>query len=102
MNDDAWLDLHDMLQSWKARNKVDIVQPQYRPIFRGKRRNSGIHVNDDHTPACGEESETRPSPHRWLSVAAVEFLLWQYIGSPADVLEPLRVDMDSHAPARQD
>lgn len=100
LNDDAWQDLHEMLQSWKARNKADIAPPQYRPVFRGNRRNSGIHVNEIILRRAVKKAKLDRARTGGSLSRLVEFLLWQYIGSPADVLEPLQADIDL-GPSRQ-
>jgi hypothetical protein len=102
LDDDAWQDLHEMLRSWKARNNADVVQPQYRPMFRGNRRNSGIHVNEIILQRAMKKAKLDRARTGGSLSRLVEFLLWQYIGSPTDVLEPLPPNTDSDSQSRQD
>ncbi len=91
---DAWQDLHDMLQSWKIKRKEDMVESQYRPMFRGKRRNSGIHVNEIILRRAMKKAKLEKARTGGSLSRLVEFLLWQYLGAPADVLEPLSPHRD--------
>jgi hypothetical protein len=94
LDDDAWQDLHEMLLAWKSRKGTEIIPPQYRPMFRGNRRNSGIHVNEIILKRAMKKAKLDRARTGGSLSRLVEFLLWQYIGSPADVLEPLAPNTD--------
>lgn|GEM_PF-881724 len=85
LNAEAWEDLHAMLVWWRERRSEPTQAT--RPVFRGKRRNTGVHINEDIlTRAMAEAKKDKVRTGGSLSLL-VELLLWQYIGSPDELLE---------------
>jgi len=87
MDASALADLRIMLEEWRTRKDVYMREIQARPIFKGLRRNSGFHVNDAILKRAMEKVKTDKVYSGGSLSLLVERLLWQYIGSPEDLLE---------------
>lgn len=58
-----------------------------RPMFKGRRKNTGVHVNEEILKRATEKQEREKARTGGSLSKLVELLLWKYVGSPADVLE---------------
>jgi len=82
-------DLRDIVEWWRARKGEPSAFPQQRPVFRGERKNTGIHCNQTILKRAMEKVKTDKVRTGGSLSLLVEWLLWRYIGEPEDVLEPL-------------
>jgi len=81
-------DLQDMIQWWRER-KGGLPSPrQQKPVFKGKRRNTGVHVNETILLRAMEKAKKDKVRTGGSLSLLVEWLLWRYLGEPEDVLEP--------------
>ena len=82
--------LKEIIEWWKAREATTLNAIERRPVFLGKTKNSGIRVNEvilDRAMNKARQERLRTGGN--LS-QLVEWLLWIYVGSPDDVVEPLK------------
>jgi hypothetical protein len=84
----AWEDLKAMLDSWREGQEEPTRISAQRPVFRGERRNTGVHVNKTILARAVEKAKREKVRTGGSLSLLVEWLLWGYIGEPADVLEP--------------
>jgi hypothetical protein len=87
MDTEAQRDLEDMLEWWRKKKSSPLREIQARPVFRGKRINSGFHINETILRKAQEKVKTDKLRSGGSLSLLVELLLWRYIGSPEDVLE---------------
>jgi hypothetical protein len=85
LDDGALEDLRRMLEHWRAQGET--VVRESRPLFKGPRRNSGIHCSEEILTRAMEKLKTDKTRTGGSLSLLVELLLWQYIGSPEDLLE---------------
>lgn len=96
MDVDAMEDLRDMLGWWREKKHAPLREVQSRPVFRGKRRNTGVHVNEEILNRTMKKLKTDKVRTGGSLSLLVELLLWKYIGGPPDLLE--KVPSGSHEP----
>jgi len=85
--DDAALDdLEQMLKHWRQGTAIESDMEQ-RPMFAGKRKNTGVHVNEEILARAVRKLKTEKKKTGGSLSLLVELLLWKYIGSPKDALE---------------
>ncbi len=87
MDGAALEDLRMILEEWRNREIIPMKEIQPRPVFKGKRRNSGFHVNDEILRRAADKVKKDKVRTGGSLSMLVELLLWQYIGSPEDLLE---------------
>jgi len=87
MDSAAQDDLKALLEWWRQKKSSPLGEIQARPVFKGKRRNSGFHVNDSILKRAMEKVKTDKVRTGGSLSMLVELLLWQYIDSPEDLLE---------------
>lgn len=81
----AWEDLRLMLDSWRSRKERPVL-PQ-RPIFKGQRRNTGVHCNTEILERAAAKAKAERLETGGSLSMLVELLLWRYIGEPEDLLD---------------
>jgi hypothetical protein len=82
--------LKEMIEWWKSRESTALNAIERRPVFLGKTKNSGIRINEVILErAMNKARQERLRTGGNLS-QLVEWLLWIYIGSPADIVEKLQ------------
>jgi hypothetical protein len=85
----ALADLRAVLDWWRSRQQESMILSPSRPIFKGPRRNSGFHINSEilkRATAKLKKDKVRTGGSMSL---LMEVLLWEYIGRPQDLLEPV-------------
>lgn len=92
LDDSALRDLRDLLRWWRERKGEPAASPQQRPIFKGKRRNTGVHVNETILLRAMDRAKIDKVRTGGSLSLLVEWLLWRYLGEPEDVLEPAASD----------
>jgi hypothetical protein len=80
-------DLKDLLAWWRKQKSAPSRETQSRPMFKGKRRNTGVHVNEDILSRVMKKVKADKVRTGGSLSLLVELLLWRYIGSPPDLLE---------------
>jgi hypothetical protein len=83
-------DLKSLLEWWRQKKGSPLGEIQARPVFKGRRRNSGFHVNDTILKRAMEKVKKDKVRTGGSLSLLVELLLWEYIGKPEDVLEPVQ------------
>jgi hypothetical protein len=79
--------LADILDWWRQNQGGYRTSLENRPTFKGKRRNTGLHVNEKILELAAAKVKTdKPWSGGSLS-QLVERLLWTYVGSPEELLD---------------
>jgi hypothetical protein len=87
MDTEAQDDLKALLEWWRQKKSSPLGEIQVRPVFKGEQKNSGFHLNEEIMKRARDKLKgDRQRSGKSLS-QLVELLLWQYIGSPEDLLE---------------
>jgi hypothetical protein len=89
LDEAAVQDLQDMLEWWRSKKDESLVIPPSRPVFRGKRRNTGVHVNGRILELVVEKLKTDKVRTGGSLSLLTEYLYWEYLGRPQEVLEPV-------------
>ncbi len=79
--------LGDMLESWKQHQGAYISTSERRPAFKGKRRNTGLHVNEKILELAAEKVKVDRQWSGGSLSLLVERLLWAYVGSPESLID---------------
>jgi hypothetical protein len=87
MDDDAMADLRDVLAWWREKKNTPLGEVQGRLVFRGIAKNTGVNVNKEIVKRARDKIKTDKARTGGSMSKLVELLLWQYIGSPEDLLE---------------
>lgn len=88
-----WLDaeafqaLRAVLDWWRERQDESMILSPSRPVFKGKRRNSGFHINEEILRRATEKLKKDKVRTGGSMSLLMELLLWEYIGRPQDLLE---------------
>lgn len=80
-------DIESLLTWWKAQGGSPLPRGEQRPIFRGPRRNTGVHVSAALLERAAEKAQREKARTGGSLSRLVELLLWRYCGEPADVIE---------------
>lgn len=78
--------LSAVAQWWRETRGVSVVV-QGRPVFKGPRRNTGIHCNIEILKRALKKAKTEKASTGGSLSQLVEVLLWHYIGEPQDLLD---------------
>jgi hypothetical protein len=89
LDDAAVQDLQDMLEWWRTKKDESLVIPPTRPVFKGERRNTGVHVNKEILKRVMQKLKTDKVRTGGSLSLLTEYLYWEYLGRPRDVLEPV-------------
>ena len=79
--------LADMLETWKQHQGAYISTSERRPAFKGKRRNTGLHVNEKILELAAEKVKVDRQWSGGSLSLLVERLLWAYVGSPENLID---------------
>ena len=79
--------LPSLIEWWRDRGGAPLPTVEQRPIFRGTRRNTGVHVNQILLERALERVKQDKAGTGGSLSRLVELLLWRYLGEPADVIE---------------
>ncbi|HMK36481.1 MAG TPA: hypothetical protein VK463_15515 [Desulfomonilaceae bacterium] len=89
LDDSAVLDLRTMLEWWRTKKDESLILLPGRPVFKGRRKNTGVHCNEVILYRAVEKLKKDKVRTGGSLSLLVEYLLWEYIGRPPDVLEPV-------------
>jgi hypothetical protein len=81
--------------SWyeATKGEAGMIQAiERRPMFKGERRNTGIKLSKSILDAAVAKCKTEPQRVGGSFSQLVEYLLWRYIGSPAEMVEGIDQD----------
>jgi len=87
MDPNALEDLKDMLAWWRAKKDAPLGEVQGRLVFQGEAKNTGVNVNLEIVKRARDKIKNDKARTGGSLSKLVELLLWQYIGSPEDLLE---------------
>lgn len=97
LDSDAFRALRAVLDWWQERQDETMILSPSRPVFKGKRRNSGFHINEEilrRATAKLKKDKVRTGGSMSL---LMELLLWEYIGRPPDLLEDAGEETTAYA-----
>lgn len=80
-------DLKAMLDWWKRHRLDPLADFKTKPIFQGKRKNTGICINDEILRRSLEKAKTDKTRTGGSISSLIETLLWKYLECPSDVVE---------------
>lgn len=80
-------DIRQIIQWFESRKEESMTQASIRPIFKGKRFNTGLMINEEVLRRAREKQATEVARVGKSLNNLMEILLWQYIGCPEDVIE---------------
>lgn len=83
----ALADLRAVLDWWRERQDESMILSPSRPVFKGKRRNSGFHINEEILRRATKKLKKDRVRTGGSMSLLMELLLWEYIGRPQDLLE---------------
>ena len=76
------------LLEWQTRAQgISPKAPERRPLFRGKRRNTGVNLSEEILRRAQEKAKSDRARTGGSVSQLVEWLLWRYLGSPLDLVE---------------
>jgi len=87
MDADAMADLKDLLEWWREKKHAPMGKVQGRLVFSGEAKNTGVNVNLEIVKRARYKIKTDKARTGGSLSKLVELLLWQYIGSPEDLVE---------------
>lgn len=79
--------LKDMVEWWKSRESAMMEASVRRPEFVGKTRNTGIRVSADILDRAVDKAKKEKYKTGGNLSQLVEWLMWVYLGSPAELVE---------------
>ncbi|MCA1962243.1 MAG: recombinase family protein [Desulfomonile sp.] len=80
-------ELTALVDSWRKSKGVAVPVQEIRPVFKGERKNTGVHVNKEILKLAAAKAKSEKARTGGSLSMLVELLLWRYVGSPAHLLD---------------